>query len=74
MIRWGRDLVAKYDDGIGYLVKSVMCSKECPCGDVANKKTWMNMDEQTLNRYGRTKFDQSPEQYTEFVFSDEETT
>ena len=70
-IRWGRDLVAEYDDGIGYLVNSIMCSRECPCPDVPNKSTWLNMDEDVLNRINRTKFKISTAGYTEFDFSGE---
>ena len=68
-IRWGRDLVAEYDDGIGNLINSVMCSKECPCANVANKNVWMNMDEETLNELGRTKLQISTQGYTEFDFT-----
>lgn len=41
VFRWGRDLVAEYDDGIGSLVNSVMCSKECPCSDNPSKNIWL---------------------------------
>ena len=47
--------MAEYDDGIGNLINSVMCSKECPCPNVSNKSDWLNMDEETLNKIGRTK-------------------
>ena len=70
-IRYGRDLVAEYDEGIGELVNSIMCSKECPCANVPNKNTWLEMDEDELNRIGRTKFKISTAGYTEFDFSGE---
>lgn len=68
-IRYGRDLVSEYDDGIGYLVNTIMCSKECPCPDLPNKNTWLDMDEDVLNRLGRTSLRISTQGYAEFDFS-----
>ena len=68
-IRWGRNLVSDYDDGIGKLVNTIMCSKDCPCPNLPNKNTWLDMDETVLNRLGRTALPFSTQGYTEFDFS-----
>ena len=70
-IRWGRDLVEQYDEGIGDLVNQVMCSRECPCPNVPNKSLWLDMDEEYLNKIGRTGLKHSTQGYTEFDFSAE---
>lgn len=48
-----------------------MCSQECPCPDLPNKNIWLDMDEEVLNRLGRTKLKISTQGYTEFDFSGE---
>ena len=53
-IKYGRELVAGYDEEIGDMVNRIMCSRECPCPDVANKSTWLNIEEFSLNKIGRT--------------------
>ena len=70
-IKWGRDLVEQYDQGIGDLVNGVMCSRECPCQNVPNKNIWLDLDEEFLNSIGRTGLKHSTQGYTEFDFSAE---
>ena len=70
-IKWGRDMVDDYDAGIGHLVNSIMCSKECPCANVPNKNIWLDMPEDELNSIGRTSLKISTQGYTEFDFSGE---
>ena len=74
VIEWGRGLVDEYDAGIGKLVNEIMCSRECPCPDVPNKSTWLNMDEVDLNSIGRTSLEISTQGYTSFDFSGEGAT
>lgn len=69
VIEYGRNLVEEYDSGIGHLVNSIMCSKECPCPNVPNKNTWLDMEEIDLNSIGRTSLKISTQGYTEFDFS-----
>ena len=45
-----------------------MCSRECPCPDIFNKNTWLEMPEFELNKVGRTAFSQSV-LYEPFDFS-----
>ena len=61
-------MVSAYDDEIGRLVNEIMCSRECPCPDVFNKNTWLEMPEHELNLVGRTGFAQSS-LYVPFDFS-----
>ena len=48
-----------------------MCSRECPCPNVPNKNTWLDLDEEYLNKIGRTGLKISTQGYTEFDFSGE---
>lgn len=50
-----REVVSTIDDVIGNLITEKMCSDVCPCPDEPFKSIWLDMEESTLNTFGRTK-------------------
>lgn len=50
-----RDMVGDVDDFLGEAISQKMCSDICPCPDDGSSDPWFEMEEATLNSYGRTK-------------------
>lgn len=56
-VEQGRRITEQLDQGLLHMASRLMCSEKCPCRDYdIDTSKWLDLDEEVLNSYGRTKY------------------